>query len=90
MGFPVLSFLFGTLLRQKKSKQNQLLFLISAIVLYLFYSLVLRTANLNFFFFLINKNNVRRSILYGKLQEAKNKTDERVKVDIISRACKWN
>lgn len=67
MGFPVLIFPFWHFAKgEKKSKQTQLLFLISVIVLYLFYSLVLRRGNFNEFFSLINKNNVYASILYGK------------------------
>lgn len=47
MDFPVLIFPFWHFAKGKKSKQNQPLFLISAIVLYLFYSLVLRSGNFN-------------------------------------------
>lgn len=90
MGFPVLISPFWHFAKGKKSKQKQALFLISAIVLYFFYSLVPRRGNFNYFFLFFNKINVYNSILYGKPREAKNKTEGRVKVDGSSRACKWN
>lgn len=94
MVFPVLIFPFWHLAKgerkKKKSKQNQLFFLISTIVFYLFYSLVLRRGNFNIFFSLfLNKIDVYNSMLYGKHGEAKNKIEGREKV-VSSQSCKWN